>query len=204
MITHTFIWIFIIVIIICSLYPKWVTIQPSVVGNKVTPIGERAEYGLFKLKYKNVETSDFSVINSVWGQKSSNIYINMLSIGILMLVFSSISRKTHSDDPHLNLVLLLMGSFIVFITSISALFGNYAKYSITTNPTLIENISDKSKDDLLKALEKEEDNSDNPVFLAAIKKPSVCIYVLLHISLFMISYSLTTLSSSKDMNKFYF
>ena len=90
--------------------------------------------------------------------------------------FASISRKSHSEDPHLNLVLLLLGACIIFITSISALFGDYAKYSITTNSALIQTISNLSEDELLQKVEQQEEESDNSVFLAAIKK-TVCLCI---------------------------
>ena len=87
MITHTFIWIFIIVIIICAIYPNWVTIQPSVVGNKIDHVGTGMEYGLFKLKYRGKETSNFNVIKSLGDSNERTIYMSLMVIGILLLVF---------------------------------------------------------------------------------------------------------------------
>ena len=133
----------------------------------------------------------------------------MVAIGFMFVLFSSVSKETNKEDPHLNLVLLLIGSFIGFMAAISALFGGYAGYSMSTDKTLITKISgltdeqqEKDIDDAQQIEDKKGNNA--PVSLVAVKKPSVCLFLLLHASLFVISYSITTLSMSTNTNQFYF
>lgn len=209
--SHIITAIYIIIIVFCFIYPRWATIKIATVGDSVNPIPDipTIEYGLFRLRYQNKVTNDFSVIEDTFNQDKRTIYMIMVAIGFMFVLFSSVSKETNKEDPHLNLVLLLIGSFIGFMAAISALFGGYAGYSMSTDKTLITKIGgltdeqqEKDIDDAQQIEDKKGNNA--PVSLVAVKKPSVCLFLLLHASLFVISYSITTLSMSTNTNQFYF
>lgn len=209
--SHIITALYIIIIVFCFIYPRWATIKIATVGNTVNPIPDipTIEYGLFRLRYQNKVTNDFSVIEDTFNQDKRTIYMVMVAIAFMFILFSSVSKETNKEDPHLNLVLLLIGSFIGFMAAISALFGGYASYSMSTDKMLIKKIGgiddDKQEEYIETEQEKEDKNgTDAPVSLVAVKKPSVCLFLLLHASLFVISYSITTLSMSTNTNQFYF